>query len=118
MAISIRDRDVARAQEDSARLQAISDLKSAYSHSQAVAREISNLNDLVVPTAKSAYDLMLVTFSMGKTDYFRLNEARTTYIESQKTLLTKKSDAEQNFQQLVQQVGCDFSKAEGPYACL
>jgi len=72
----------------------------------------------VVPAAKASYDLTLLTYSLGKADFFQLDVSRKAWFDSQKDLLTKKQSVAQFYNQFISEVGCDFSKSEGPHACV
>jgi outer membrane protein TolC len=105
-------------QAQASRLQAIADLQTTYTGLQAAQKELKNLDALVVPAAKASYDLMALTYSLGKSDFFRLNDSRKSWFDSQRALLTKKQNEAQLYNQFIQNVGCDFSKTEGPHACV
>jgi outer membrane protein TolC len=112
-------RDVSNAeyQLESLRIQAVADLQTIYMSIQAAEREVDNLTRFVVPAAKASYELTLLTYSLGKADYFRLNESRRAWLDAERDLLTKRQNAAQLYNQLIAQVGCDFSRNEGPHAC-
>jgi outer membrane protein TolC len=112
-----RDRDAAEAAADSQRIQAQADLQSAVTGFHSATRAIENYLNLVLPAAKASYDLTLTTYSLGKADYFILNEARKIWVQAQKDLLAKQVSAAQLYNQIVQQVGCDVTSSEGPDVC-
>lgn len=123
----INDRNVYRAarsdlsaaeyQSDSARLQAISDLKTNYTLYQAGFRQLKDMKQFLLPAAKATYDLTLKTYSLGKADYLRLSDARTNWIQTQKDELSKRAELAQLFNNLTLNVGCDFRNKDGIHAC-
>ncbi|MBI3556870.1 MAG: TolC family protein [Deltaproteobacteria bacterium] len=112
-----RDRDAAEAQAESQRLSAVADLQTAYTSFQSAQKSIDNFLGLVLPAAKASYELTLTTYSLGKADYFILNEARKTWTQAQKDMLAKQVATAQLFNQIVQQVGCDSNSEGGPDGC-
>lgn len=113
-----KDLSSADYQAESQRLTAIAELQTTYTSLRASQTEGENLAKLVVPAAKSSYDLMTLTYSLGKADFFRLNEARKAWFDSQKELLTKRQASASFYNNFIQEVGCDFSKHEGAHACV
>ena len=105
-------------QAQSTKLTAVAALQTTYTSLQAAQKEATNLTKLVVPAAKASYDLTLLTYSLGRADYFRLNESRRAWFDSQRSLLSKKQAVAQFFNQFIEQVGCDFSSKGGPHACV
>ena len=113
-----RDRDSAEATEEAQRLQALADLQTAHTAFQSALRTIENYTTIVLPAAKASYDLTLTTYSLGKADYFILNEARKNWVQAQKDLLAKKVSAAQLLNQITQEIGCDITNPEGsPNVC-
>ncbi len=112
-----RDRDAAEATAEAQRLQSQADLQTAYINFQSAQKALENFVGLVLPATKASYDLTLTTYSLGKADYFILNEARKSWTQAQKDMLSKQVAAAQYFNQIVQQVGCDSNSGEGPDAC-
>ena len=104
-------------QLESQRLQAVSDLQTTFTSLNAAQKELDGMVRLVVPAAKASYDLTLMTYSLGKADYFVLNQSRQSWVSSEKDLLTKRQSVAQLYNQLIAQVGCDITKTEGPHAC-
>jgi len=113
-----KDLSTADYQSQSAHLNSMAALQTTYTSLKAAQKEAENLAKLVVPAAKASYDLTLLTYSLGKADFFRLNESRRSWFESQKSLLAKKQAVAQFYNQFIQQVGCDFTKREGSHACI
>lgn len=72
---------------------------------------------LVVPAAKASYDLTLLTYGLGKADYFMLNQSRQAWHDAQRDMLTKRQSAAQFYNQVITLMGCDIAKTEGPNAC-
>ena len=107
----------AEAQLDSARIQAVADLQTTYTSLIAADRELSGLEKLVLPAARESYSLTALTYSLGKADYFMLNQSRNTWLDSERQMLTKKQQVANLYNQLVDQVGCDITRTEGPHAC-
>ncbi len=104
-------------QFDSQRIQSVADLQTIYTSLNAAQKALESMKKFVVPAAKASYDLTLLTYSLGKADYFRLNEARRTWHDAERDLLAKRQSAAQLYNQLIAQVGCDIGKNEGPHAC-
>ncbi len=113
-----KSRDSAEEQLASQKLQAMADLQSFYTSFVSSNRDIENSVKYVIPATKASYDLTLLTYSLGKADYFVLNQARQTWIQAEEDLLSKQLNSAQLFNQIVQEVGCDFMKKEGFHACL
>lgn len=97
--------------------QATSDLINAHTSFQSSTTELDKMLKVVLPAAKASYQLTLSSYSMGKTDFLRLSESRSNYIQAQKDIITKKRSINQTYVQLLQIVGCDFERKEGPHAC-
>jgi outer membrane protein TolC len=97
--------------------QATSDLINAHTSFQSLTNELDKMLKVVLPAAKASYQLTLSSYSMGKTDFLRLSESRSNYIQAQKDIITKKRSINQTYVQLLQIVGCDFERKEGPHAC-
>ena len=112
-----RDRDAAEAQGESLRIQAVSDLQTAYTGLQSAQRALSDFTSIVLPATKASYALTSTTYSLGKADYFILNDARKNWVQAQKDMLAKQVSAANFFNQIVQQVGCDSNSGDGPDAC-
>lgn len=111
------DLAAARSTFESLRIQALADLQTAYTGYVASRKELDSLSKLVIPAAKASYDLTLLTYGLGRADYFRLNEARKSWLDSEKSYLAKRQTHAQLYNQMIAQVGCDFATSEGPYAC-
>ncbi|MGZ3773628.1 MAG: TolC family protein [Pseudobdellovibrionaceae bacterium] len=112
------DLETAETRVRATEMSAISDLMSAYTNFTSTAKEIKQLSDIVLPAAKASYQLTLSAYSMGRADFLRLNDARSTYIQSEKDFINKKKSLAQIYVQLLQTVGCDFnSKETGPHSC-
>lgn len=118
--IKAAEKDLSNAdyQVESQRLSSIANLQTLYTSLKASQTETENLSKIVVPAAKASYDLMLLTYSLGRADFFRLNDSRKSWFDSQRQLLAKKQEAAQLFNSFIQGVGCDFTKNEGPHACI
>lgn len=112
-----RDRDASEEAEESARLQALADLQTAYTGFLSAQRSIDNSVKLVLPAAKASYDLTLTMYSLGKADYFVLNGARATWIQAEQDMIGRLVSSAQLYNQIVQQVGCDVTSKEGPNVC-
>jgi cobalt-zinc-cadmium efflux system outer membrane protein len=112
-----RDREASEAQRDSAFLSAMTDLQTAFLRFHASNRQRESLKDLVLPAAKAAYDLTLKSYSLGRADYLKLNDARATWVQTERDYLDKVVASAQLFNQLTQQLGCDFTTQEGAHAC-
>jgi len=112
-----QNRAAAENQLSSQQLQAVSAMQTAYTSLQATLKDLEASEKLVVPAAKAAYDLTLLTYSLGKADYFMLNQSRKTWHDSMRDMLTKRQAAAQIYNQLIAQMGCDIAKTEGPYVC-
>lgn len=113
-----RDLDVARHQERTEYLSAVSDLHVALLNLKTAQAQIRNFSHLVIPAAKANYELILTNYSVGKMDYVRLNEARQDWLTAQRNHLTTLRSGAQLFNQIVRQLGCDPSSGSGHYACL
>jgi outer membrane protein len=111
------DLSAAEAQAESQRLSSLAGLQDTFADLGAARQELENLASLVQPAAKSAYDLARLAYSLGRADYFVLNQARQAWIQAQKDVIARKLAAARLYDQLVDQVGCDFSNPEGPHAC-
>lgn len=114
---ALRDRDAAELQEEAQKTSAVGDLQLAYIKFEAAERQRANLERIVIPAAKASYDLTIKSYSMGRADYLRLNDTRSNWIQSQKDDLNLLLTSAQLYNQITQQVGCDFSRQEGPHAC-
>jgi outer membrane protein TolC len=110
-------RAAAENQATSQQLQAIAALQTAYTSFGAALKDLEASEKLVVPAAKAAYDLTLLTYGLGKADYFVLGQARKTWHDSMRDMLTKRQAAVQLYTQLIAQMGCDIASTEGPYVC-
>jgi outer membrane protein len=104
-------------QLNSQQLQATASLQTAYTSLRATLKDLDASERLVVPAAKAGYDLTLLTYGLGKADYFMLNQSRIAWHDSMKDLLTKRQSAAQLYNQLIAQMGCDIAKTEGPNVC-
>jgi cobalt-zinc-cadmium efflux system outer membrane protein len=113
-----RDRDAAERQLESQRFSALADLESAVIKFETNERQKRDLVQLVLPAAKASYELTLKSYSLGRADYLRLNDARQNWINSQKDYLDKLSNGAQLYNHITQQVGCDLARREGPHACI
>jgi cobalt-zinc-cadmium efflux system outer membrane protein len=111
------DRDVAQARRDSIRFTSRSELISTYTNFHSSRLSLEQMQSVVIPAAHASYQLTLSSYSRGKVDYLRLADARSTFIQAEKDLNAKKRQLAQAFYQLIQNVGCDFTKQEGPHAC-
>jgi outer membrane protein TolC len=111
------DLSAAERQLESQKIQAIADLQTIYTSLSAANKALDSMSKFVVPAAKASYDLTLLTYSLGKADYFRLNDSRKSWHDAERDLLAKRQSAAQLYNQLIAQVGCDIGKAEGPHAC-
>jgi outer membrane protein TolC len=111
------DLGTAEALLDSARIQAVADLQTTYTSLIAADRELNGLEKLVLPAARESYGLTALTYSLGKADYFMLNQSRNTWLDSERQMLSKKQQVANLYNQLVDQVGCDITRTEGPHAC-
>ena len=109
--------EAAENQLASQQLQAISNLQTAYTSLQATLRDLDMSEKLVVPAAKASFDLTLMTYGLGKADYFILNASRKAWHDSERDMLTKRQNAAQFYNQLITQMGCDIAKSEGPNVC-
>lgn len=109
--------DAAQNQAASQQLQAVSGLQAAYTSLQATLRDLDTSEKLVVPAAKASFDLTLMTYGLGKADYFVLNESRKAWHDAERDMLTKRQAAAQFYNQLVAQMGCDIAQSEGTHAC-
>jgi outer membrane protein TolC len=101
----------------SQQLQAIAALQTAYTSLNATLKDLDTSERLVVPAAKSSFDLTLVTYGLGKADYLIVNQSRQAWHEASRDMLTKRQTAAQLYNQLITQMGCDIAKTEGPNAC-
>lgn len=111
-------KSAAEYQLTSQQLQAVNGLETAYTSLKAALKDLEASEKLVVPAAKESYDLTLLTYSLGKADYFALNQSRKAWHEAMKDLLTKRQNAAQFYNQLIAQIGCDISRPSGgPNAC-
>ena len=108
-----QDLGAAEYQHTSQELQAISGLQSAYGGLKAALAELDASSRLVVPAAKAAFDLTLLTYSLGKADFFALNNSRKALHDANRDMLTKLQTAAQLYNQLIAQMGCDIQKPEG-----
>ena len=104
-------------QLNSQQLQAVSGLQTAYTSLEATLKDLDASERLVVPAAKAGYDLTLLTYGLGKADYFMLNQSRTAWHDSMRDMLTKRQNAAQLYNQLIALMGCDIAKTEGPNVC-
>ena len=110
-------RGAAENQLTSQQLQSISALQTAYTSLKATLQELDTSERLVVPAAKASYDLTLMTYGLGKADYFMLNQSRQAWHDAERDMLTKRQNAAQFYNQLIAQMGCDIQRTEGPHAC-
>lgn len=101
----------------SQQLQAISGLQTAYTSLKATLKDLEMSEKLVVPAAKASYDLTLLTYGLGKADYFMLNQSRRSWHDSLRDVFTKRQSAAQFYNQLIAQMGCDIARTEGPNVC-
>jgi len=111
------DRSTAEAQLDAARNQALADLQTTFARLDSTGKEKLNLQNLVLPAAKAAYDLALKSFALGKADFVRLNDARSQWVKAQSDSIQKQLAHAQLHIDLTQQVGCDFSEGARFNAC-
>jgi outer membrane protein len=98
-------------------LQAFNGLQTAYNSLKAMLKDLDASERLVVPAAKASYDLTLLTYGLGKADYFALNQSRNAWHDATRDMLTKRQSAAQFYNQLIAQLGCDISRTEGPNVC-
>jgi outer membrane protein TolC len=108
---------VAENQFSSQQLQAVAALQTAYTSLKATLKELETSEKLVVPAAKSSFDLTLLTYGLGKADYFIVNQSRQAWHEASRDMLTKRQTAAQLYNTLINQMGCDITKTEGPNVC-
>lgn len=101
----------------SQQLQALSSLQTAYTSLKATLKDLDASERLVVPAAKESYDLTLLTYGLGKSDYISLNQSRKAWHDAIRDMFTKRQSAAQFYNQLIAQVGCDISKTGGPNGC-
>ncbi|MGZ3802158.1 MAG: TolC family protein [Bdellovibrio sp.] len=112
------DLEIAEIKVRATELNSVSDLMTTYTSFASLVKEIKQLNEIVLPAAKASYKLTRSAYSMGRADFLRLNDARSTYIQSEKDFINKKKSLAQIYVQLLQTVGCDFnSKETGPHSC-
>ncbi|MBC7386287.1 MAG: TolC family protein [Cryobacterium sp.] len=111
------DLQASQSQLDAQEISALAGIRKTYDDFSASRLEAEHLEKIVLPAARASYDLTLLTFSMGRADYFRLSESRRSWMEAQSEFFQKQELAFQFYHQLVIQVGCDFGKSEGPHAC-
>ncbi len=111
------DRIVTENQYNSQQLQMISSLQTLYTSLKATLKDLEASEKLVVPAAKASFDLTLLTYGMGKADYFAVNQSRTILHGAMKDMLTKRQNIAQFYNQLIAQMGCDIGKTEGPNVC-
>ncbi len=111
------DVSIAENKMKATQVQAASDLASAYLNYKALLEEIYQLEKTVIPAAKAYYELGRAAYSSGRSDFLRLNDARATYLSAQFDFIAKKKQLQTTFYQLVQLVGCDFTKSVGTHAC-
>lgn len=97
--------------------QALNGLQTAYTSLNSTLKDLDASERLVVPAAKESFDLTLLTYGLGKADYFSLNQSRKNWHDAMRDLLTKRQAAAQLYNQLIAQVGCDISKSGGPHGC-
>ncbi len=112
-----RDLEVAKYQERTQYLSSVSDLHIAISTLKTTQNQIHNYTHLVIPAAKANYELVLTSYSLGKLDYLRLNDARQSWLQAQQDYVAKLLEGAKLFNTIVQQLGCDPSGREGAYAC-
>jgi outer membrane protein TolC len=112
-----RDLANAEATASAARISAQSDLQSAVLRFNNLKRQIASYEEIMMPAARANYTLALKVYSMGKLDYLKLNDARESWIQTQKNYIQHKLDLENTYREIVQTVGCDFTIKEGPHAC-
>lgn len=113
-----RDKFAAESQEESQRLQALADLRTAFTTYNSAQKAVDNFENLVIPASKASYELTRTAYSLAnKADFFVLNDARKNWVQAQKDLLAKQVLAAQSFNQIVQQVGCNIVNGDGPHAC-
>jgi outer membrane protein, heavy metal efflux system len=101
----------------SQQLQGLSALQTAYTSLKATLKDLDASERLVVPAAKESYDLTLLTYGLGKSDYISLNQSRNAWHDAMRDMFTKRQNAAQFYNQLIAQVGCDISKTGGSNAC-
>lgn len=101
----------------SQQLQGINGLQTAYASLKATLKDLEASEKLVVPAAKESYDLTLLTYGFGKSDYISLNQSRKAWHDAMRDMFTKRQNAAQFYNQLISQIGCDISKAGGANAC-
>ena len=111
------NKGAAEYQMTSQQLQAFNGLQTAYASLNATLKDLDVSEKLVVPAAKASYDLTLLTYGLGKADYFALNQSRHSWHDATRDLLTKRQLAAQLYNQLIAQVGCDIAKTGGPNDC-
>jgi outer membrane protein len=115
--VAEHNKGAAQYQLTSQQLQAFNGLQTAYANLEATLKDLDASERLVVPAAKASYDLTLLTYSLGKADYFALNQSRKAWHDSMRDLLTKRQNAAQYYNQLIAQLGCDIAKTGGANAC-
>lgn len=118
MSAARADRTSAEAQRDSARLQAMTDLETQSVKLSSATRELANLEKLVLPAAKAAYELALKAYALSKVSYVQLNDSRKSYRAVQADRLQKLLNVSQLHIQLLQQVGCDLTKRSQWHECI
>lgn len=114
---AIADQETAQAKLNMVRAAARSDLIAARSNFVSNQFSLDQLVRVVIPAARASYELTLSTYARGKSDYMRLADARSTFIQVEKDLNARHRQAAQAFFQLIQVVGCDFTKNGGAHAC-
>ena len=112
------DHSSAEAQRDSARLQALTDLETQSVKLNSAVRELNNLEKLVLPASKAAYELALKSYALGKVTYVQLHDIRRSYRSAQTDRLQKRLSISQLYIQLLQQVGCDLTKRSRWNECI
>ena len=112
-----RDRDAADNHLMSQKLQAAADIRSIYAKYQANMLQIKSLFEQVLPAAKASYELAVKAYSVGRTDYPRLNETRSNWINTKKQFYNSLKDTANLYNQISQGLGCVLNSKESRYGC-
>jgi outer membrane protein TolC len=112
-----KDLESMKYQETSNTMNAIANLRALVTQFKALLIQRESLKEHVVPMNKASYELTLKSYSYGKADYLLLKDARQNWYESQRTYYGSILDSAKVYNQILLQVGCDFTGRSTQYVC-
>lgn len=83
----------------------------------ALCDEIHRLTSIVIPAARENFGLIRTSYTLGKTDYLRLSDARVAWLQAEHVVVAKLQTRAAAYHRIIQDVGCDFHEVTSPISC-